>query len=157
MLVKPKMEREVREASAAIVLIANQPPHAHDREVQIEDRTYAHLCEQLALKFCFKRENLLSVVTSKIVEGVEVEEVIEDDQQVAALREYQRLEVNFRGRPDPGMSLYAAKLRKVQQSQAAGIKVGLKDTKNDRGKGPGRARNGEEVRRNLRRGGHSVR
>ena len=73
-LVKPKMEREVREASAAIVLIANQPPHAHDREVQIEDRTYAHLCEQLALKFCFKRENLLSVVTSKIVEGVEVEE-----------------------------------------------------------------------------------
>ena len=65
--------------------------------------------------------------------------MIEDDQQVAALREYQRLEVNFRGRPDPGMSLYAAKLRKVQQSQAAGIKVGLKDTKNDRGKGPGAA------------------
>lgn len=138
-LMKPKTEREVREASAAIVLVANQPPHAYDREVQIEDRTYAHLREQLALKFCFKTENLLRVVTSKIVEGVEVEEVIEDDQQVAALREYQRLEVSFRGRPDPGMSLYAAKLRKVQRSQAAGVKVGLRDTKNDRGKGPGAA------------------
>ena len=103
-LVKAKMERGSRASAACIVLIANQPPHAHDREefAQIEDRTYAHLCEQLALKFCFKRENLLSVVTSKIVEGVEVEEVIEDDQQVAALREYQRLEVNFRDRgPGP--------------------------------------------------------
>ena len=50
-----------------------------------------------------------------------MEEVIEDDQQVMMLREYQRLEVNFRGRPDPGMSMFASQLAEVQKTQAGRV------------------------------------
>ncbi len=134
-LTRPRARRLVRETNSSIVLLANQPDAPdggsyYDREVPLEKRTFNHLREQLAVKFCYKTEHVSRVTTTKIVEGAEVEEVIEDDQQVAALREYQRLEVAFRGKPDPGMSLFAAKLKSVQKRQAAGVKVTLKDTKN---------------------------
>ena len=41
-----------------------------------------------------------------------------DDAQVVALRHYERLAVTFRGKPDPGMSLYAAQLKHMQSAQA---------------------------------------
>ena len=70
------------------------------------------------------------MTTTKEIGDQIAEELIEDDQQVVALREYQRLFVQFKGRPDPGMSAFAARLKKVQKAQAAGVKVGLKETKN---------------------------
>ena len=120
----------ILESDRTITLMANQPPRGHWREVKIEERTIAHLREQLALKFCYKVENLLSVTTTKEIGDQIAEELIEDDQQVVALRDYQRLFVQFKGRPDPGMSAFAARLKKVQKAQAAGVKVGLKETKN---------------------------
>ena len=85
-IVKPKGPRAVQERSQAIVLLASQPGKSFDREVFLQDRTVIRLKEQLALKFCYKSENLINIVTTKVVEGMEVEEVIEDDQQVMMLR-----------------------------------------------------------------------
>ena len=133
-LVKPTGLRAVQERSQDIVLLVSQLGKNYDREMLLQDRTIVRLREQLALKFCYKKENLLSIVTTKVVEGMEVEEYIEDDQQVMMLREYQRLEVNFRGRPDSGMSVFATQLAEVQKTQSTGMKVDLDMTKNT-GKG----------------------
>ena len=120
----------IMESDRSITLMANQPPHGHDREVRIEERTFGHLKEQLALKFCYKVENLLSVTTTREIRNQVVEDYVDDDQQVVMLREYQRIFVQFKGRPDPGMSAFAARLKNVQKAQKAGVKVGLKETKN---------------------------
>jgi hypothetical protein len=120
----------IMESDRSITLMVNQPPHGHDREVRIEERTFAHLKEQLALKFCYKVENLLSVTTTREIRNQVVEDYVDDDQQVVMLREYQRIFVQFKGRPDPGMSAFAARLKNVQKAQKAGVKVGLKETKN---------------------------
>ena len=130
--------------------MANQPPRGHWREVNIEQRTIAHLREQLALKFCYKVENLLSVTTTKEVGDQIADELIEDDQQVVALREYQRLFVQFKGRPDPGMSAFAARLKKVQKARAAGEGW----LEGDEEQGQGKA---QKVRRDQGRGGPLIR
>ena len=57
----------------------------------------------------------------------EKHEDVEDDQQVRAMREYQHVEVRFRGKPDPGMSTFAARLRAVNRARAAGVKANLFD------------------------------
>ena len=70
---------------------------------------------------------MVSVTTFSVVDGVEIEEDVEDDQQVRAMREYQNVEVRFRGKPDPGMSTFAARLRAVNRARAAGVKANLFD------------------------------
>jgi hypothetical protein len=42
--------------------------------------------------------------------------------------------VNFRGKADPGMSVFASQLAEVQKTQATGAKIDLNQTKNT-GKG----------------------
>jgi hypothetical protein len=95
--------------------------------VVVETRDLATLKERLAHKFCHKIEHVVSVATTSVVDGLEIEEDVEDDQQVRALRAYQNVEVRFRGKPDPGMSTFAARARAVNRARAAGVKATLFD------------------------------
>jgi hypothetical protein len=124
-----KRRRRARELETgnALVLVARRPGDASRREVALDTRDLATLKERLAHKFCHKVEHVVSVATFSVVDGVEIEEDVEDDQQVRAMREYQHVEVRFRGKPDPGMSTFAARLRAVNRARAAGVKANLFD------------------------------
>jgi hypothetical protein len=128
----------------AITLLAREEGRGHDREVSLEERTLLRLREQLALKFCYKVENLVRVETRRVVDGRDAEEPIVDDAQVVALRHYERLAVTFRGKPDPGMSLYAAQLKHMQSAQASGRKVHLHEMKR-KGNGVAYLKYGDDV------------
>jgi hypothetical protein len=124
-----KRRRRARELETgnALVLVARRPGDASRREVALDTRDLATLKERLAHKYCHKVEHVVSVATFSVVDGVEIEEDVEDDQQVRAMREYQHVEVRFRGKPDPGMSTFAARLRAVNRARAAGVKANLFD------------------------------
>jgi hypothetical protein len=122
-----KRRARALETGAALALFARRPGDAHRREVVVETRDLATLKERLAHKFCHKIEHVVSVATTSVVDGLEIEEDVEDDQQVRALRAYQNVEVRFRGKPDPGMSTFAARARAVNRARAAGVKATLFD------------------------------
>lgn len=122
-----KRRARALETGAALVLFARRPGDAHRREVVVETRDLATLKERLAHKFCHKIEHVVSLATTSVVDGLEIEEDLEDDQQVRALHAYQNVEVRFRGKPDPGMSTFAARARAVNRARAAGVKATLFD------------------------------
>jgi len=130
LLVTDEGAKAAIDASAAgIVLIGFQPGADYIREVRIEARTIDHLKEQVALKFCYKVENIITMRTLKTIEGQEVEEVLESDDQVGMLRPMQKVEVSFKGRPDPGMSIFAQQLKGMQKAMAPGQKLNLSTIK----------------------------
>ena len=87
---------------------------------------------------------MVRVETRRVVDGRDAEEPIVDDAQVVALRHYERLAVTFRGKPDPGMSLYAAQLKHMQSAQASGRKVHLHEMKR-KGNGVAYLKYGDDV------------
>ena len=116
------------ETGDALVLFARRPGDVARREVVLHTRDLATLKDRLARKFCHKVEHVVSVATTTSdADGLEAEEDLEDDQQVRALRAYQGVEVRFRGKPDPGMSTFAARARAVNRARAAGVKANLFD------------------------------
>ena len=103
------------EAGDALVLLARRPGDSARREVVIRTCDLATLKERLARKFFHEPEDVVSIATTSAVDGLEMEEDIEDDQRVRALRDYQDVEVRFRGKPDPRMSAFAARARAVNR------------------------------------------
>ena len=97
------------------MLLARRPGDSARREVVIRTCDLATLKERLARKFFHEPEDVVSIATTSAVDGLEMEEDIEDDQRVRALRDYQDVEVRFRGKPDPRMSAFAARARAVNR------------------------------------------
>ena len=101
------------------------------REVPISRSTIDELREKLADKFCYRSENLLEILMLiEEEDGSTRTMVIDADDQVGAMRHFARLEVLFKGKPDPALRIFARHIAKLKQQAAPGAKVDLKQLQN---------------------------
>ena len=121
-IARRKGNTDVDDASSDLVLFVKRPTDLMCREVVVPVRDLASLTESVAQKFNHKPEHLITLTVSTTVDdGFEIEEVLEDDQQVQGLNTYAKVEIRFRGKPDPGMASFAARVRAVNRARAAGV------------------------------------
>lgn len=99
--------RAAKAKSSPRVLLVRANGESSTREVLITSSKLTHLREKIASKFCYRVKNLVRVNLVAQIDAKNIdEEPIETDSQVASLKDLQRLNVVFYGRPKPKMAKY---------------------------------------------------
>ena len=81
-------------------------------EVLINEFTMQHLKERIASKFFYRVKNVMRISAVTQVDARTVDEdVIQTDAEVLTLRDFQRINVVFYGRPKPKMAKYVQSIR----------------------------------------------
>jgi len=104
--------RKRERKSNAICLRVRSAAEAGTREVFINEFTMQHLKERIASKFFYRVKNVMRISAVQQVDAHTVDEdVIQTDADVLTLRDFQRINVVFYGRPKPKMAKYIQSMR----------------------------------------------
>lgn len=104
--------RKRERKSNAICLRVRSAAEAGTREVLINEFTMQHLKERIASKFFYRVKNVMRISAVEQVDARTVDEdVIQTDADVLQLRDFQRINVVFYGRPKPKMAKYVQSIR----------------------------------------------